>query len=66
MLIELLPVGVEGWRDVAVAEAVGVPGEAGHEEAGAGDVLVGGEEQHHLVLLVLDGDQVHQAPERVS
>ena len=61
-----IPVGIEGRREVGVAEAIGDPGEAGHKEPGAGDVLVRGQEQHHLVLLVLDGDQVHQAPKRVA
>ena len=32
----------------------------------AGDVLVGGKEEHHLVLLVGDWYQVHQTPEWVS
>lgn len=31
---------------------------------GVGDVLVGGEEQHHLPLLVLDRHNVQQTPER--
>jgi hypothetical protein len=31
-----------------------------------GDVLVGGEVQNHFTLLVLDGDDVQQAPERHS
>lgn len=31
---------------------------------GVGDVLVGGEEKHHLPLLVLDGHDVQEAPER--
>lgn len=30
---------------------------------GVRDVLVAGEEQHHLTLLVLDGHDVQQAPE---
>ena len=39
-------------------------GDAGHGESVAGDVLGGDEDQHHLVLLVGDRDQVDQAPER--
>ena len=39
-------------------------GDARHGESVAGDVLGGDEDQHHLVLLVGDRDQVDQAPER--
>ena len=42
------------------------PGEAWDGEAVAGDVFVRGEEENNLVLLVCDGDKVHQAPEWVS
>ena len=47
----------------AAGEREGV--EAG-ELLGGGDVLVGGEEEHDLPLLVLDGDDVEEAPERSS
>ena len=39
-------------------------GDARHGESVAGDVLGGDEDEHHLVLLVGDRDQVDQAPER--
>ena len=42
------------------------PGQARDGETVAGDVFVRGEEENNLVLLVCDGDKVHQTPERIS